>query len=105
MPNRRQFKNDEEYRAWYRNYREKNRKRLADYNREYNYSWRLSNGTEKDNVRRKLLYHVQNGNIKRGKCEICAETKDIEGHHFDYSKPLDVIWLCTVHHKAVHMND
>ena len=26
-----------------------------------------------------------------------------EAHHPDYSRPLDVVWLCTVHHCHAHM--
>ena len=25
-----------------------------------------------------------------------------QGHHPDYSRPLDVVWLCDAHHKAAH---
>ncbi len=31
-------------------------------------------------------------------CSDCGETK-VEAHHEDYSKPLDVEWLCKKHHK------
>lgn len=34
-------------------------------------------------------------------CLICG-TAETEAHHPDYSRPLDVIWLCTTHHKAAH---
>lgn len=32
---------------------------------------------------------------KPKKCEACKLVKPLQGHHEDYSKPLEVIWLCT----------
>lgn len=39
--------------------------------------------------------------IKREPCIVCESPK-VHGHHEDYSKPLEVIWLCSIHHKAIH---
>jgi len=101
MPNVESFKSKEEYRKWYSNYRKKNNEKLKIYNRQYIKKWRSKNGTEKDKVR-KLLYHeIANNKIVRGLCEVCGN-QNAEGHHFDYSKPLEVIWLCPVHHKDMH---
>jgi hypothetical protein len=47
--------------------------------------------------------------LKRGKlvrpssCEWCGGTnRKIQAHHEDYSKPLEVIWLCIPCHSARH---
>lgn len=41
--------------------------------------------------------------IRLDKCEVCDKTNcKIEAHHYDYSKPLDVIGLCVECHKNVH---
>lgn len=32
----------------------------------------------------------------------CASCGRPHGHHPDYSRPLDVVWLCDKHHKEVH---
>ncbi len=37
-------------------------------------------------------------NIKKP-CEVCGTIA--EAHHDDYSKPLEVRWLCSVHHKEL----
>lgn len=45
---------------------------------------------------------VRNGTlVKPNHCEICPETK-IEAHHTDYTKPLNVQWLCRYHHDKAH---
>jgi len=44
---------------------------------------------------------VRDGRLVRQPCEVCGEVK-AHGHHDDYSKPLDVRWLCRKHHLEVH---
>lgn len=40
--------------------------------------------------------------LKPGVCSVCSSFEDrIEGHHEDYSRPLDVIWLCVRCHKRI----
>lgn len=58
------------------------------------------NNRVKIRARQKLRYHVSVGNIVRGNCVVCGTSK-VEAHHHDYSKPLDVIWLCHLHHARV----
>lgn len=40
---------------------------------------------------------IKNG-LQRGPCDVCAETLYVEAHHDDYSKPLQIRWLCRNHH-------
>ena len=45
---------------------------------------------------RKQIYR---GKLKRGTCH-CGKIG--EAHHEDYTKPLEIIWLCSLHHAEHH---
>lgn len=58
----------------------------------------------------KRLAHIKVGNaVRDGKlekpaaCQVCgASGRRIHGHHHDYSKPLDVTWVCPPCHREFH---
>lgn len=56
---------------------------------------------ERQRARKALKRAVASGAIKRQPCEVCGNIKT-QGHHDDYSKPLEVRWLCHPHHVEVH---
>lgn len=43
---------------------------------------------------------LRDGKIKRQPCWVCGEKA--HAHHPDYDRPLDVVWLCPLHHKQAH---
>lgn len=45
---------------------------------------------------------VAAGRIQKSPCSSCGSTSNVEAHHHDYSKPLEVDWLCRKHHKEKH---
>jgi len=57
---------------------------------------------EREAARRAVAIAVRAGRLVRGPCERCGMTTKVEGHHDDYSRPLDVRWLCSTHHDEVH---
>lgn len=51
---------------------------------------------------------IASGRLKRGTiCETCGKisnrARNIHAHHDDYTKPLDVRWLCGSCHKRHHL--
>lgn len=66
----------------------------------YTKKW-AQNNKQKTIAHAKLAVAIRNGSVTRKPCEVCMSNNS-EAHHPDYEKPLDVIWLCRIHHKAEH---
>jgi len=95
-----------------REYREKNRRKLRTYNREYNRLWRKKNGYYNEekwkkvhkiavNAEKVIQELIRKGRVKRLPCAICGE-KNTVAHHPDYAKPVEVVFLCYSHHRNLH---
>ena len=55
----------------------------------------------KSSARGLVGYHKRAGNIKMLPCEVCRYGIT-QAHHTDYSRPLEVMWLCRTHHQQWH---
>lgn len=58
-------------------------------------------------ARKKVRKALESGRLtKPHHCEHCwdepRDTNNIHAHHEDYSKPLDVMWLCATCHQIRH---
>lgn len=56
---------------------------------------------EKFAARRAVMRYVAAGKLVKQPCEVCGSS-EVHGHHDDYSKPLEVRWLCPIHHNEHH---
>ncbi len=61
----------------------------------------MNKNPEKERAYNILLYAIKVGKIIRQSCSVCGN-RNSHGHHKNYSKPLDVIWLCLKHHRELH---
>lgn len=75
-------------------FKEAERARLRNYRRR---------NKEKAVAHEHVFYAVSTGKIKNpGVCSKCGALCHSEAHHEDYSKPLEIVWLCDLCHKARH---
>ena len=52
---------------------------------------------------RKLTHKAKvAGQLVEKPCCLCGSEENVEAHHRNYARPLDVTWLCRSCHKAVH---
>lgn len=78
-----------------RNHRPERRGRWEEKRIKYRYR-----NPEKYKAHNALNRAVKDGRVMRQTCEVCGEKA--QAHHDDYSKPLDVRWLCPLHHARHH---
>jgi hypothetical protein len=66
----------------------------------------MANSPEKRAAHVILGNAVRDGLVSKPKCcSRCGAGGKIHGHHFDYTKPLDVIWLCPACHHQEHADN
>ena len=58
---------------------------------------------ERHAARRKVRTAIESGRMSRQPCEVCQQG-NAHAHHDDYSRPLEVRWLCHSHHIEHHKN-
>lgn len=58
---------------------------------------------DKRSARAKVKYALKtNKLVKPTNCKSCNLVRALDGHHPDYSKPLEVVWLCRQCHADTH---
>lgn len=66
------------------------------------YRWRDAN-RHKVRTHDAVYRAVKAGSLtKPDHCEGCNTKTALQGHHADYTKPLQVLWLCVACHNAIH---
>jgi len=91
-------------REWHKQYEREyysdpeNKKRIAANMRRYAKDPRLQ---QKHKARWMTSRAIKLGRLLKTPCVACGESKS-EAHHADYSKPLEVIWLCRACHSKTH---
>lgn len=93
----------------YKENREKILERTAAWRKKnkekYNLSVNLSRKKEpiKEAARSILKFNIQQGKIVRPtRCEDCQKECKPQAHHHDYSKPIEVKWVCSACHGIIH---
>lgn len=57
----------------------------------------------KRRARSAACHAVERGELEPQPCCVCGSMEDLEKHHEDYSKPLEVQWYCRPHHVELEL--
>lgn len=94
-----------------KSYRANHKEKTADYQKAYlqTESGKATHKRYRQGHPEKIKAHqavyivTRNGSLKRSAfCEICRLPAKTHGHHVDYTKPLEIEWLCRKCHVEVH---
>lgn len=96
---RQRYQNDPRVKARHRRYQKTEAGKASL--RKARQKW-MENNADKRAAHVLLGNAVRDGKIKKGPCEVCGSTENVHGHHDDYTKPLEVRWLCALHHAREH---
>lgn len=104
--------NKESIDKYHDEYRAKNSSKMNDYQKRYYLenidkmkSRNKSYPKFKSKAQKLLNKAILKKEISRSElCELCGSSGMIDGHHWDYSKPLDVVWCCRSCHGKIHNN-
>ena len=61
----------------------------------------LTDRATKRRVHGKVQNAIKRGELRRQPCAVCG-APNAHGHHADYNKPLEVMFLCQLHHDQIH---
>lgn len=89
------LKHKEIIRSRNKEYVKKNRMAVNAYVKQY-YTQAIP--AAKHKARKAVNNALRDGKILKQSCQVCNNPKTT-AHHYDYTKPLNVIWLCKQHHK------
>lgn len=48
---------------------------------------------------------IRDGKLFKESCNECGSSDRVHAHHDDYSKPLNIRWLCSAHHSQWHRDN
>ena len=107
-------KNREQIKKYKHDNYEKNKDKIKERVRDYqksdtgkevhkksNDKW-IKNNKKKQQAHIKVRKAIERGILIKQPCEICGREDRVHAHHCDYDKPLDVMWLCPICHRAWH---
>lgn len=77
----------------------RNQRRKAKHN-QYNAKYRQEH-PEQGRAHATVCRALLKGTLVKQPCEVCGDP-NVEAHHEDYTKPLEVRWLCFKHHRYQH---
>ena len=99
---------------WRRSEKERIMARKRDRDRYYNNPERRMYIFKSDIERRERKWYryihqkasrwIRKLNIRPEKCPFCRRKARIVAHHYDYSKPLSIVFCCDICHSKIHHN-